>query len=70
LHYPLERKEVSEVAKVFACKDIMPDCDWSASAETEEELMKKIAAHGKESHGITEITPDMAEKVKQAIKDQ
>jgi predicted small metal-binding protein len=58
------------VAKSFVCKDIGVDCPWSGRAETEEELMKQIAEHAKTVHGMEEISPDMMEKVKQAIKDE
>ena len=41
-----------------------------ASAETEEELMEKVVAHAKHDHGVTEVTPELAEKVKAAIVRQ
>ncbi len=34
----------------YACKDLGVDCDWSASAETEEELWSKIRVHAIEAH--------------------
>jgi predicted small metal-binding protein len=52
------------------CKDLIPDCDWVGRAETEDELMKKVAEHAKTVHGMTEIDPEMMTKVKQAIKDE
>ncbi len=57
------------MGKKFVCSDIGVDCPFEAHAETEEELMQKIAEHGRVAHGITEISPEMAEKVKKAIKD-
>ena len=44
------------------------DCDWGASAQTEEGLFKKIEAHAKE-HGFNEIPEELLSKVKAAIKD-
>ena len=32
-------------AKYIACAEIVPDCSFTASAATEEELVKKVAAH-------------------------
>ncbi|HYX28833.1 MAG TPA: DUF1059 domain-containing protein [Pyrinomonadaceae bacterium] len=55
--------------KTITCSDVGPDCAFTASAETEEELMQKVAAHASE-HGITEVTPELMEKVKSAIKDE
>jgi len=33
-----------------------------------EELMMKTAQHAKEAHGMTSLPPDMAAKVKAAVK--
>ncbi len=44
-------------------------CGWTASASSEDELLKKIAGHAP-SHGIKEITSDLVAKVKSKIKDQ
>ena len=57
------------MAKTISCKDVGPDCAFTASAETEEELMQKVAAHASE-HGITEVTPELLAQVKAAIKDE
>jgi predicted small metal-binding protein len=52
----------------IACGHVMPGCSFTASASTEEELLKKVAAHAAREHGVTEITPELATKVKAAIK--
>ena len=53
--------------KVFACAHIVPDCSFTATAATEEELMKQVAAHAAHDHGIAEVTPELAASVKAAI---
>jgi predicted small metal-binding protein len=55
--------------KRIACSDIMPGCTFSATAATEEELLKKVRAHASQVHGITDLTPELAAKVKSAIRD-
>jgi predicted small metal-binding protein len=60
----------SEKAKYIACAEIVPDCSFTASAATEEELLKQVVAHALHDHGITEVTPDLAAKVKAAIKSR
>ena len=55
-------------AKHFACGRVVPDCTFTASAATEEDLLKQVAAHAAEAHGITEVTPDLAAKVKAGIE--
>jgi len=57
-------------SKHIACADVVPDCSFTASAATEDELLKKVIAHAKQAHGITEVTPDLAEQVKAAIKSR
>jgi predicted small metal-binding protein len=57
-------------AKYIACAEIVPDCTFTASAATEEELMIKVAAHAAHDHGITEVTPELAAQVKAAIKSR
>jgi predicted small metal-binding protein len=55
---------------VISCKDVGFDCEGVVRAETEEEALQITAAHAKEVHGIQEITPEIAEKVKTAMRDE
>ena len=57
-------------AKRIACGEIVPDCPFTASATTEEELLQQVAAHAAHDHGITEISPELLAKVKAAIKSR
>ncbi|MFB0569124.1 MAG: DUF1059 domain-containing protein, partial [Nitrososphaeria archaeon] len=52
-----------KMAKMLRCRDVGVDCDGVIRAETEEELMGKVAEHAKTAHGITEISPELAAKV-------
>lgn len=57
------------MAKSLSCVDVgATECNWSASADTKEELMVKVREHAKE-HGHEEIPADLAAKIKAAIKD-
>lgn len=58
------------MAKTMSCRDVGPDCDFVARAETEEELMQQVVAHASAVHGMAEVPPEIAEKVKAAIKDE
>ena len=58
------------MTKSMSCADVgATDCGWSATAETEEELMVKIQAHAKE-HGHDQIPQELMAKIKGAIKEQ
>ncbi len=51
-----------------SCKDVGVDCDFKAEAQTEEELLKKLAQHAKEAHNMSSIDAATLAKVKSAIK--
>ena len=57
------------MAKSISCADAGADCGWSATAETEEELLDKVAEHAKIDHKDLEITPELVKKIKSPIKD-
>ncbi len=57
------------MSKTIACNDLFPGCDFKAEAESEGELLQKVAVHAASAHGVTEITDDMAGKVNGCIRD-
>ncbi len=57
------------MTKSISCADAGSDCGWSATAETEEELMNKVAEHAKAEHKDMEITPEVVAKIKSIIKE-
>jgi predicted small metal-binding protein len=60
----------SHTDKYIACASIVPDCQFEATATTEEELLKMVLAHAAHDHGVTEVTPELAAKVKAAIQNR
>ncbi len=58
------------MAKVLRCRDIGLDCDFEIRAETEEEILKKAAEHAQTTHNMKEITEEIVEKVRAAIRDE
>ena len=56
------------MTKHIACGDIVGGCAFRASARTEEELIQQVAQHAAQSHGVKEVTPELAAKVKAAIE--
>jgi len=57
------------MTKSISCADAGSDCGWSATAETEEKLMYKVADHVKDDHKDLEITPELVAKIKSLIKE-
>jgi len=57
------------MTKSISCADAGKDCSWSATAESEEELMGKVAEHVKEDHKEIELTPENIANIKSLIKE-
>lgn len=58
------------MVKVINCSDMGSDCTFVAKGETVDEVMEVGAAHGKEVHGIDELTPEMIKMVESLICDE
>ncbi len=58
------------MSKVMKCHDVGLDCSFEAKGETEQEVMQKVAEHAKKDHNITEISPELAAKVKSVIHNE
>ena len=66
------RMTVEEInmAKTVSCRDVGMDCDFVAKGETNEDIMQQAAEHARTAHNMTEIPPEVAEKVRGAIRDE
>jgi predicted small metal-binding protein len=58
------------MSKVVHCRDVGFDCDGVVRAETEEAAMRQVAEHARTQHGLTEVTPEVAAKVKSVMRDE
>ena len=56
------------MAQHIACGDVVQGCQFTAEAVTNEELLAAVKAHAAEEHGVKEVTPELAAKVKAAIR--
>lgn len=57
------------MSKRLRCEDVGLDCDFAALADTREELLEIVSEHAERVHGIEELTPEVREKVLDAIED-
>ena len=57
------------MAKNFKCADIGKDCEWSTSANTMSELMRKITTHSAYKHDTHEISTKLKIMIQASIKD-
>ena len=58
------------MSKVLKCRDVGMDCDFVARGNTEEDVLKQAAKHAGTAHGMTEMTDEVAAKVRSAIRDE
>jgi len=56
------------MTKHIACGDVVDGCRFTAEAATESELVEKVKAHAAKDHGLKEVTPELAAKLKSAIQ--
>lgn len=58
------------MAKILNCGELVSGCNVVIEGKDEAEVMAKGAEHAKTAHNMTSIPPEMAAKVKAAIKDK
>lgn len=58
------------MAKTLSCRDVGADCDFVARANSEEEIMAQVSEHARTAHKMSDIPPEVVEKVRGAIRDE
>ncbi len=58
------------MAKVIRCKEAGMDCDFVARGQSDDEVMRVAAEHGKQKHGMAQITPDLQQKIRSLIRNE
>ena len=48
--------------KLF-CGDAMPGCSARFEEDSREQILERVAAHAREAHGVTDVTPEMLEAI-------
>ena len=57
------------MVKSISCKDAGKDCNWSASAESVEELMSQVTEHVLAEHKEIELNSENIANIKSLIKE-
>ena len=60
-------KEVKDMMKALACKDVGVDCSFEARGKTTDEVLKKAAAHARSDHGFKRVTKDYLDSWRKKI---
>ena len=56
--------------KSFWCGAVIPDCDATFEATTEDEIVELVVAHAADDHGFDDVPPDVVARVREVIVDQ
>ena len=56
--------------KSFECSSVVPNCNAVIKGKDASEVMNKAAEHARQAHGMKNIPPDVAKKVRDAIHDE
>jgi len=57
------------MTKSISCSDAGKDCSWSATADSEEELMSKVTEHVLSDHKEIELNEENISGIKSLIKE-
>jgi predicted small metal-binding protein len=58
------------MAKVLRCRDVGLDCEGELRGQTEEDILRQAAEHAQDVHNIQDMSPDLVQKVRAAIRDE
>lgn len=58
------------MSKVLRCHDVGTDCGFEARGKTEEEILGVVSEHARKAHGMTDVSPAMAAKLRAAIREE
>ena len=57
------------MTKSISCSDAGKDCGWSATAESEEDLMSQVKEHVLADHKEIELNEESISSIKSLIKE-
>ncbi len=55
--------------KQLACGSVVPGCTVVFQAQTEREILERVAVHAREDHGMEEFSSEVVAQVRANIKD-
>jgi predicted small metal-binding protein len=55
--------------KQFKCGDVVLGCEWETRSDDEQELLEEIQTHARDAHGMDEVPPEVADKIREVITE-
>ena len=56
--------------KEFSCGAMVPGCWATFQGESEDEILRQVAVHARDVHGMDEVPPDVADEIRAAISEE
>jgi predicted small metal-binding protein len=56
--------------KEFRCGVLVPGCSAAFEGESDEEILKRIAVHARDEHGMDEVPPEVVDQIRAAISER
>lgn len=56
--------------KSFWCGAVIPNCEATFEATTEEEILELVAEHSADDHGLDDVPPEIVARVREVIVDR
>ena len=56
------------MAKQLRCRDVGLNCDFEVRGTTDEEVLQKAVVHARIVHQLSDVPPELATKVRAAIR--
>jgi len=57
------------MGKRLYCREVGSDCDFVVRGTNEKEVLERAAEHVRKDHGLSEISPQMTERLRAAIRE-
>ena len=56
--------------KEFTGGTLVPGCDANFESEAEDQLLREIATHARDEHGMDEVPPEIVDKIRASIVER
>jgi predicted small metal-binding protein len=56
--------------KEFRCGDLVPGCEAVLQGESEDDILRQVAVHAREEHGLDEVPPEVVDDIRAGISER
>jgi predicted small metal-binding protein len=56
--------------KEFRCGDLVPGCEAAFQGESEDDILRQVAIHARDEHGLDEVPPEVVDDIRAGISER